>query len=384
MDFKPEDISEPFKILLVDDKQPNLLALEALLAEKNRVFYWAGSGEEALGLAYRHEFALILLDVQMPDMDGFELANILKSSNRTKYVPIIFVTAYRFDEGDILQGYTEGAVDYLFKPLNPQITQSKVKTLLDLYAQRKHIEKMNLELDEKNKMLKSSNIALEELANIVSHDLKEPLRTISSFLELLHKRNKDKLDDSSLEFINLCRGSAARLDKLIKSLRAYASVGYRDVDRQLVNLNEVVGNVEDLLKTKIMEKKAEIIIKNELPTVLVNEIQYNQLFQNLIDNALKYQPENNLPVIEISSKAYGDGFWNISIRDNGIGVSEQFREKVFDLFQKFHPSGEYEGTGVGLAICKRIVEKNGGSINISSEEGVGTVFEFSVPKVEGP
>lgn len=378
MNLDSNDIGEKVKILLVDDKQPNLLALEALLASDDRMFYWANSGEEALGLAYRHEFALILLDVQMPDMDGFELANILKTSNRTKQVPIIFVTAFRFNEGDVLQGYTEGAVDYLFKPLNPQITQSKVNVFIDLYKQRKYIEKMNRELDKSNKELRTSNMALEDFANIVSHDLKEPLRTISSFLDLLHKRNKDTLDESSLEFIELCTGSAARMDTLIKSLRAYASVGYRDVDKQIVSLNDVVEQVKQQLLVKIEEKKATLVIKNELPTVLVNEVQYNQLFQNIIDNALKYQSKESLPVIEISSHKK-DEDWIISIKDNGIGIKDDFRAKIFDLFQKFHSSSEYEGTGVGLAICKRIVENNGGMIWIQSEEGAGTIFEFSVP-----
>ncbi len=274
--------SKKVKILLVDDVQANLLALEALLAENNRTFYWANNGEEALGLAYRNEFALIILDVQMPEMDGFELANILKSKNRTQQVPIIFVTASRFNTGDVLQGYNEGAVDYLFKPLNNHITQSKVNAFIDLFLQRKFIEEMNNQLDEKNKELKSSNIALEDFANIVSHDLKEPLRTISTFLDLLYRKNKDKLDKDSLEFIDLCTNSAARLDTLIKALRSYASVGYRNVDKQMVDLNDSVKIIREQLRQKINERKAKIKIINPLPIVLVNEVQFHQLFQNII------------------------------------------------------------------------------------------------------
>ncbi len=377
------ELKEKAKILLVDDKQANLLALEALLSDDKREFFWAGSGEEALGLAYRHDFALLMLDVQMPNMDGFELANILKGSNRTKHIPIIFVTAHRYTDNDVLQGYTEGAVDYLFKPLNAHITQSKVKAFIDLYYQRKIIEKMNLELDDKNKKLKLTNTALEDFANIVSHDLKEPLRTISNFLNLLHRRNKDVLDENSLEFIDICQNSASRLDKLVKSLRSYASLGYKDLDKQWIDLEEIVENVKTQLLAKIEEKKAEVVIKGSLPTILVNEVQYHQLFQNLLDNALKYQADDNQPVIEISCQEK-NSMWLISFKDNGIGINDDFKMKVFDLFQKFHNKKEYEGTGVGLSICKRIVENNGGDIWITSEEGVGTTFEFTVPKTEMP
>ncbi len=379
--YKKDNTATPVKILLVDDVKANLVSLEAMLVDNHRTFFWAVSGEEALGLAYRHDFALILIDVQMPEMNGFELANILKSNNRTKNVPIIFVTAYRFEEGDVLQGYTEGAVDYLFKPLNVHITKSKVDAFIDLFRQRKYIEEMNVLLDEKNQQLQASNLALEDFANIVSHDLKEPLRTISSFMQLLYKQNKEKLDHKSLEFMEFCSASATKLDVLISSLRAYASVGYRDVDKQLVDLNKIVAHTQKQLTFRIAEKDAAIKVLNPLPKVLVNQVQFEQLFQNLIDNALKYQADENKPLIEIYS-VKREAHWIISVKDNGIGINEAFRKRIFGLFQKYHESDQYEGTGVGLAICKRIVENSGGEIWIQSKEDKGTTFEFSVPVVE--
>lgn len=376
-----EDLNIPIEILLVDDKNQNLIALEALLENPNRKFHWATSGEEALGLAYRHDFALILLDVQMPNMDGFEVAKILKSSNSTKHIPIIFVTAYRFNESDVLHGYTEGAVDYLFKPLNPHITRSKVNGFLEMYTQRKYIQQVNKQLDDKVKELKSINVALEEMTNLVSHDLKAPLRTISNFMTLLHNRNKDILDSESLQYMSFCTESANKLDVLIDSLRSYAIVGNQNLDKQIVNLQDIVDTVKNMLLAKIQEQKAKIITEGILPRIFVNQVQYTQLIQNLIDNALKYQSKETEPIIEISSEKTND-LWTISVSDNGIGVTEKFKEKIFNLFQKFHNPREYEGTGVGLAICKRIVESNGGTIGLKSSEGQGTTFYFTVPVME--
>ncbi len=277
------------KILLVDDKQANLVALETLLEREDCLFYSANSGDQALKLALQHEFALMLLDVHMPDMDGFELANILKTHKKTKQTPIIFVTASRFQPNDIMQGYTEGAVDYLFKPLNPNITRAKVNAFIQMYFQRKEVERMNAKLDEANKQLVKTNKALEEFANIVAHDLKEPLRTINSFLHLLYQRNKENLDNESLEFMKLCTDSASRLDQLVKSLIKYARIGYKNLDKESQSLGQIVNDVQLGLYAKIKESNAIIEVKNELPSLTVNYIQISQLFQNLMDNAIKYQ-----------------------------------------------------------------------------------------------
>ena len=368
------------KILIVDDKHENLVALEALLEDQNCEFFLAYSGEMALKLAMQHEFALMLLDVQMPEMDGFELASILKKNKRTSATPIIFVTALRFQPNDILKGYTKGAFDYLSKPLNPDITQAKVTAFINMYFQKKQIEYMNAKLDASNKELSATNKALEEFANIVAHDVKEPLRTIKNFLNLLHRRNRNIFDKASLEFIELCTDSAARLDILVKSLSKYARLGYKDMEKKPINLGQVVDNVKVGLYVKIQETKAIISVENPLPTILANHSSMNQLFQNIIDNAIKYQKKDKIPIIKIACRQSYEN-WHISIKDNGIGIPEKDKNNVFKIFQRSYAHQAYEGTGVGLAICKRIVENNGGRIQLESQEGVGTTFFLTFPKL---
>ncbi len=368
------------KILLVDDIPANLVTLEAILEGNDREVYMACSADEALGLVMRHDFTLIMLDVQMPEINGFELAKMLKNNRRTGIIPIIFVTAHRFDADDVLQGYTEGAVDYLFKPLSPQITRAKVNAFIDMEYHRKQTERINLELDGKNKELERTNIALEELSYIIAHDLKEPLRTISGIMNVVLKKNQTLLDEKSLEYLNICINSASKLDHLIQDLLKYAKLGYSNIEKMTIDLNELINNTKNALLKRIEERNVLINIKGELPEVIANEAQMGQLFQNLIDNAIKYQKVENQPIINIWANEK-KSFWEIHIQDNGIGMDPNFAKKAFGVFERRHDSNEFQGTGVGLATCKKIVENNDGEIHIQSEEGKGTTFIFTIPKL---
>ena len=358
--------NETAKILLVDDVHANLLTLEAVLEGENREFFWANSADEALGLALRHNFTLMLLDVQMPEINGFELAKMLKKNRKTKKTPIIFVTAHRFDVDDILQGYTEGAVDYLFKPLNPQITRAKVNAFIHLEYHRKQIESINLELDRKNKDLKRTNVALEELSYIIAHDLKEPLRTISGLMNVVAKKNQTLLDKKSLEYLNICSDSASKLDQLIQDLLVYAKLGYSNIEKTKIDLGNLINNIKIIMLNKIQENNAIITIKGKLPEIIGNKAQIRQLFQNLIDNAIKYQNPENQPQINIWSNEKKSS-WEIYIEDNGIGMDPKFAKKAFGVFERRHKNNEFQGTGIGLAICKKIIENLGGRIWLQSE-----------------
>ena len=375
--------NERAKILLVDDIQANLVTLEAILEGKNRDIFLASSADEALGLALKHDFTLMMLDVQMPEINGFELAKMLKNNRRTGNIPIIFVTAHRFDADDILQGYTEGAVDYLFKPLNPQITRAKVKAFIDMEYHRKQTERINLELDKKNTELKRTNVALEELSYIIAHDLKEPLRTISAFTNIVFKKNQNSLDKESLEYLNMCINSATRLDQLIHDLLKYAKLGYNNIEKTTIDLNLLINSTKLSLLKKIQERDVLINIKGKLPEVIANKAQMGQLFQNLIDNAIKYQTPENQPIINIWANEK-KSFWEIHIEDNGIGMDPKFAKKAFGVFERRHNNHEFQGTGVGLATCKKIVENNEGKIYLQSEESKGTTFIFTIPKLPMP
>lgn len=218
---------EKAKILLVDDVEANLLVLEAVLDEADREFYMASSAEEALGLVMKHHFTLIMLDVQMPDINGFELAKMLKQNRRTSKIPIIFVTAHQFDADDELDEYEEGAVDYLSKPFNTQIARAKVAAFVNMEYHRRENERIRLELEKKDK-------ALEDLSLILSEDFKESLRTVGGLLNTVLKENQHTLDESSLEQLKNCANRTASLDKsiqeLVKKIEGLSNVnGRKDV-----------------------------------------------------------------------------------------------------------------------------------------------------------
>ncbi len=369
------------KILLVDDKKPNLIALSAILEGSDRVLYTATSGISALELVQKHEFALFLLDVQMPLMNGFELAERLRLLEDCQATPIIFVTAHHFDMEHVRKGYESGAVDYLFKPLVPEITAAKVNSFLEMYRHKKKLQEINEELDLRNKELAQSNKALSSFAHIVAHDLTQPLRTIKTFLNILYKKNKELLDRESTEFIDLCQNSAERLDDLIKGLLEYARVDREPRASENFDLDEVCKDVMLLLRDTIESKKAEVIIRSPLPSVNGSRAQIQSVVQNLIDNAVKYQPAGNQPVVEIACEPQGENHYQLSVKDNGIGMDEQHQELAFKIFHRLRTKETYSGAGVGLAICKKIIENNGGKIWFNSEKGKGTTFYFTLSKV---
>ena len=236
-------------------------------------------------------------------------------------------------------------------------------------------------LQKMNEDLTRSNSELERFAYVASHDLQEPLRMITSYLQLLERRYKDRLDGDALDFINYAVDGSNRMKTLINDLLAYSRVGTRGKEFTQVNCNEVLDHVLFSLQTLIDETNAEITFE-PLPTIMGDTVQLEQLFQNLLGNALKFRGEET-PKIHIGLKKEEKN-WLFSVRDNGIGIDPQFFEKVFIIFQRLHNREKYEGTGIGLAISKKIVERHGGRIWIESEPGNGSTFNFTIPdKSEG-
>jgi signal transduction histidine kinase len=231
------------------------------------------------------------------------------------------------------------------------------------------------QLNEALKELKRSNTELEQFAYIASHDLQEPLRMISSYVQLLAKRNKEKLDPDSLEFINFAVDGAVRMKRLIDDLLAYSRVGTKSKPFAPTDCRSVFEKVIKNLQVVIGEKKASITC-DPLPMVMANEDQLVQLMQNLIANALKFCKEKT-PEVRVLCRPEGDR-WCLGVRDNGIGIAPENFDKIFQIFQRLHTRNEYEGTGIGLAVCKKIVEAHGGRIWLESEMGKGTTFWFDL------
>jgi light-regulated signal transduction histidine kinase (bacteriophytochrome) len=240
------------------------------------------------------------------------------------------------------------------------------------------IVEMKASLEKYTSELKSSNEELERFAYVASHDLQEPLRMVSSFLHLIEKKMEPRLDAATSQYISFAVDGAERMKALIQDLLEYSRVGTNKDSFRDVDCNEIVRTVTSYFNLPVSESNARIITIGRLPVIKAVPAQLLQLFQNLVGNALKYRSELP-PEIEIRCADSG-GFWRFTVKDNGIGIDPRFYEKIFIIFQRLHNKTEYSGTGIGLSICKKIVEKHGGTIGVESEPGKGSTFYFTIPK----
>jgi light-regulated signal transduction histidine kinase (bacteriophytochrome) len=238
------------------------------------------------------------------------------------------------------------------------------------------VKKTETILKEKNKELQRSNAELETFAFVASHDLKEPLRMVSNFTQLLASRYADRLDENAKEYIGFAVEGVHRMQQLINDLLSYSRIGRTDMKMERVDIQELLNQIVHQLQGRIAGIGAKVQYE-KLPQVKAVPHQMDQLFRNLLENALKFRREEK-PLIRISA-AREKNYWLFSVSDNGIGIEEEYRDKVFVLFQRLHDRSVYEGTGIGLTICKKIVELHKGRIWFESVPGKGTTFYFTLP-----
>jgi len=244
------------------------------------------------------------------------------------------------------------------------------------------------------KELERSNAELEQFAYVASHDLREPLRMVTSYLQLLEKRNKTNLDKDSKEFIEFAVDGARRMDKLINSLLEYSRVGTRGQPFTMTDCENVLAKSLKNIEITIQERCAHIT-HDLLPKIMADEGQLVQLFQNLIGNAIKFCKDRKSEVYisakrqelspaspKVPAEQDSEFIWIFSVQDNGIGIAPEHQERIFQIFQRLHSREEYEGTGIGLAVCKKIVERHNGRIWVESEKGAGTIFKFAIPEMD--
>jgi two-component system sensor histidine kinase/response regulator len=358
------------KILIVDDRQENLLATEKVLRPLGAAVYRALSGNEALSLILRHRFAIVLLDVQMPEMDGFETAVLMQGHESMTGVPIIFVTAISKEERYATQAAEIGAVDYIFKPINAEILKSKVKVYLDLYVQREEILKLNA-------ILRQSNEELERFAYICSHDMQEPVRMMNSYAGLLAERYESALDQNGNKYLRLITSNATRMQKMVQDILSFSRVGRESIKVETIDCAQIVDQVLEEFESVISEKGASVR-RGDLPVLDTSATLMRILFQNLISNALKFQDGSHPPEIAIGSDRL-EGAWRFFVHDNGIGIAPSFHNTLFTIFQRFHRKEDYPGTGIGLSTCRKFIRLCGGDISFESEPGRGTTFFFTLP-----
>lgn len=249
-----------------------------------------------------------------------------------------------------------------------------VMEILEDITERKKAEKKLKEIIEE---LERSNDELQQFAYITSHDLQEPLRTITSFTQLLERRYSGKLDKDADEFIEYIVDASVRMKQMIIDLLEYSRVGTQGHEFKLVDVDDVLHETENNLKSLIDENNV-ILTHDALPTVIADKLQLVQLFQNLISNAIKFKKENEPPKIHISAKKEGNDYV-FSVSDNGIGMESKYTDKIFEVFKRLHTIDKYKGTGIGLAVVKRIVERHNGHIWVESELGTGSTFYFTIP-----
>ncbi|KXX68630.1 ATP-binding protein [Flammeovirga sp. SJP92] len=250
-------------------------------------------------------------------------------------------------------------------------------TVMITYKDISALKEAEQKLLHQNRVLKEKNKSLEEFAYITSHDLQEPLNTISSFVEILFITYDERMDDNCRQILKYISTSTARLRNMIKSVLEYSRLGTKK-EKKDIDCNRLIQEIRDDFK-KLLETKEVNLQINHLPMINGSESEMRMLFQNLISNAIKYQKADSIPEVTVNVKDSHDGFWVFSVKDNGIGIAEGNRNKIFRMFHRLHLQDEYQGVGIGLANCQKIVQSHKGKIWVESEENQGSTFYFTIP-----
>jgi signal transduction histidine kinase len=357
------------RVLVVDDIEANIIALEALISSIGCEVVRASSGNQALRELLRQDFALVLLDVQMPEMDGFEVARLARSNPRARETPIIFVTAMLETMETVFDGYDSGAVDVLFKPINPHILTSKVGVFLDLYRSK---QKLAAEVEAHRGTLAE----LEAFNYSVSHDLRAPLRTMSGFSQILTEDYAPQLDDEGKRLLGRIVNAANRMDGLISDLLRLSQIGRTKPALKPLDLAPLAHEILAELKAADPERRVDVVVHSELKTIGDPGLVRIAL-ENLLRNAWKFTSKIGSPRIEVgASKSAGDP--TFFVRDNGAGFDSQNAKKLFAPFQRLHSASEFDGTGIGLAIVQRIIRHHRGTIWAEAAVNEGATFFFSL------
>ncbi len=369
--------------MLVDDRPENLKSLKQLLDRPDLDILTAQSGNEALGMMLDHDLALVLLDVQMPEMDGFEVAELMRRNTRTREIPVIFVTAINKERRHIFSGYDAGAVDYIFKPVDPFIIRSKVNVFLEI--KRNHLVRQRLvaELNQANNRLQEISDRKSDFLSAASHELRTPLTVIKEFTSLVLEEVVGPLNDEQKSCLGSALRNCNRLADLVNDLLDLDSIesGYSHVKREKVDLALVTQHIQEDFaeKCQALGQKLKVDLDPGLPPVLGDAGMLAQVFFNLVGNAHKFTPAGG----EIVIKAYAEGRKvKVEVTDDGPGISPEDQVRVFQKFTQLNRQNGPgpKGTGLGLAITNKILELHEVRLTLDSELGEGSTFRFYLPE----
>jgi hypothetical protein len=378
-------------ILMVDDEPANLEALEAIIEPLGQKLFRAHSGTEALRCVLDRDYAVILLDVQMPDLSGIETAALIRERERSRTTPIIFLTGVVKTSEMIFKGYSAGAVDYLMKPVVSGILRAKVEVFVELACARLKLQeeiaerariageiaKLNMALEQRNEDLIAANEDLEAFGHSASHDLRMPLRHIHAYISMLEESASSKLDDEERRQFNVIRDAARRMGQLIDDLLAFSRIGRAELKATRVDHETVVQQVIAEMQTDLKNRRIVWTI-DALPAVNGDVNLMRQVWANLLANAVKYTRPRDEAQIRITGVTQDDEAI-FSVTDNGVGFDPAYADRLFGVFQRLHSDKQFEGTGVGLANVRRIVQRHGGRTWAEAKPNEGAVFHFSLP-----
>ncbi len=406
----PGPREERVKVLLVDDQADNLLSAEAVLESLGEEIVKAESGRQALRYLLDDDFAVILLDIMMPGMDGFETAELIRQRERSRTTPIIFLTALGRSEEHIRRGYSLGAVDYILKPFVPEVLRSKVSVFIELSRKSALLKKQAAELERRNSELQqaiarseaaerevhalnrhlerrvqelgSLNQELEAFSYSVSHDLRGPLSRIAGFSAALLESYSGALDDTARLYLQRIDTSARRMCDLVDDLLNFSRITRIEMSPQRVELSEMVAAIAAELRGREPGRQVEFAIA---PGVRAsgdpNLMQ--AVLRNLLENAWKFTRRQPAASIEFGVLRAPEGPVCF-VRDNGAGFDSRDAEKLFVPFRRLHAASDFEGTGIGLATVARIIQRHGGRVWAEAEVERGATFFFTLPSTEVP
>lgn len=361
---KKEDLNT-FKILLVDDRLENLITLEHIIEKENRTIIKADSGNEALKIVLGNQIDLILLDVQMPDMDGYEVAQLLRLNPKTKNIPIIFVSAVSKDEKVRLDSFEEATVDFLFKPLDIAETKSKIILYETIFNFNEEKKKYYLKIEQMSK-------EMDHFIYVVSHDVKAPLRAIENLASWIEEDLAGTDNKNVLENLSLMRNRVVRMQNLLDGVTEYSRASRINESKEHINTNQLVQNIIDAL---ITTKDFKFNVQKNMPLLFTEKTKLLKVFSHLINNSIRHH-NGDACIISISAVEEND-LIRFTIADNGPGIQSQYHEKVFEIFHTLQSKDQFETAGVGLSIVKRIVESHGNKIWIDSPVDCGTTVHFT-------
>jgi hypothetical protein len=392
---------DPPAILIVNDEPKQLTAMEGTLSASGYRTVCASSGREALRKLLAEDFAVILLDVRMPDLDGFETARLVRARPRSEATPIIFATAKAVTHEDVAKGYGMGAVDYLVAPFDATTLRAKVGVFVELFERTQqvrwlaadleeglaHVDRLNDELArecrveadlaEKARQLEAAVAELESYDYSVAHDLRAPLRAIHGYATMLAQAMGDDISPDARGYLGRILAATRRMTELIDGLLALARAAHAEINRAVVDISGFAKEILDGLRRSAPERHVETTVQEGMVAYADPALAYI-VMQNMLDNAWKFTRKRDVAHVEVGAQSEG-GPPTFYVRDDGVGFAMAHAGTLFQTFRRIPGSAELEGTGIGLATVRRIIERHGGQVWAEAAPDRGATFYFTLP-----